>query len=123
MLAINDAAYHILLFAERNLDPQCLKGFMRLLFKHCVIKVFIDEVPNISRDQWCGHVFKSVGWNFGSNILTTNTFRSNDLCIIVVMKLGVYFETIPAIVALYANPTPQRLLFPTPAIIPAHLLP
>ena len=44
MLAIYDVVYDILLFAKRNLDPQCLKGFMRLLFKHCVIKVFINEV-------------------------------------------------------------------------------
>ena len=69
MLAIYDAVYDILLFAKRNLDPQCLKGFMRLLFKHCVIKVFINEEPNTSRGQWCGHMLKSISWNFGSKIL------------------------------------------------------
>ena len=69
MLAIYDAAYDILLFAIRNFDPQCLKGFVRLLFKQCVIKVFNNEEPNTSRGQWCGHVLKSVSWNFGSKIL------------------------------------------------------
>ena len=69
MLAIYDAVYDILLFAKRNLDQQCLKGFMRLLFKHCVIKVFINEEPNTSRGQWCGHMLKSISWNFGSKIL------------------------------------------------------
>ena len=49
--------------------------------------------------------------------------NSNDLCIIIVLKLSVKFKTIPAILALYANPTPQLLLFATPAMIPAHLLP
>ena len=42
-----------------------LKGFMQLLFKHFVVKVFIYEEPNTSRGQWCGHVLKSVRWNFG----------------------------------------------------------
>ena len=40
-----------------------LKGFMRLLFKHFVVKVFIYEEPNTSNGQWCGHVLKSVSWN------------------------------------------------------------
>ena len=69
MLAIYDTAYDILLFAKRNFDPQYLKGFMRLLFKRWVIKVFITEEPDTSRGQWCGHVLKSVSWNFGSKIL------------------------------------------------------
>ena len=46
-----------------------LKGFMQLLFKHFVVKVFIYEEPNTSRGQWCGHVLKSVSWNFGNKIL------------------------------------------------------
>ena len=43
--------------------------FMQLLFKHFVAKVFIYEEPNTSRGQWCGHVLKSVSWNFGNKIL------------------------------------------------------
>ena len=39
------------------------------LLLHCVIKVFITEEPDTSRGQWCGHVLKSVSWNFGSKIL------------------------------------------------------
>ena len=66
---INDATYDILLLVERDFDQKCLKGFLQLLFEHCVIKFFIYEEPNTPRGQRCGQVLKSVTWNFGSKIL------------------------------------------------------
>ena len=38
-------------------------------FKCRVVKIFIDGEPNATRGQRCGHVFKSVTWNFGSKIV------------------------------------------------------